>query len=86
MIPLTVNDEIAGVLGGYVDAVEVRDENGRVVGHFLPYLTPETRAVYEHPEKYFNLDEVERIKRQERGRGRPLAEFWESMKAAEKAP
>jgi hypothetical protein len=86
MIPLTVNDDVAAVLGGYVDAVEVRDERGCVLGHFVPYLTPETRDVYEHPEKYFDMDEIDRIEREERGQGRPLAEFWESMRAVEKAP
>jgi hypothetical protein len=86
MIPLTVNEEIAGVLGGYVDAVEVRDEQGRILGHFMPYLTPEARDFYEHPEKYFDMQEIERIEREERGTGRPLAEFWESMRAAGKAP
>jgi len=84
MIPLTVNDEVAGVLGGYVDAVEVRDEQGRVLGHFLPYLTPQARDVYEHPEKYFDLAEVERIEREERGQARPLAELWERLGVVEK--
>jgi hypothetical protein len=52
MILLTVNDEVAGVLGGYVDSVEIRDERGQILGHFIPYLTPHVRDVYEHPEKY----------------------------------
>ena len=83
MIPLTVNKEIAAALGGYVDAVEVRDEEGRVLGHFLPDLTPETRDVYEHPEKYFDLAEIERIEREERGQGRPLAELWKELGVTE---
>jgi hypothetical protein len=60
MIPLTVNDDVAGLLGGYVDAVEVRDEQGRVLGHFLPYLTPEAREFSEHHEAYFDMEELKR--------------------------
>jgi hypothetical protein len=83
MIPLTVNDEFAGVLGGYVDAVEVRDEQGRVLGHFLPYLTPQARDVYEHPDKYFDLAEAKRIAATEKGQGSSLAEVWERIRACE---
>ena len=83
MIPLTVNKDIAAVLGGYVDAVEVRDEEGRVLGHFLPYLTPEARDFYEHPEKYFDMAEVERIEREELGQARPLAELWKELGVTE---
>jgi hypothetical protein len=83
MIPLTVNKEIAAVLGGYVDAVEVRDEKGHLLGHFLPYLTPEARDFYEHPEKYFDLEEAERIMREEGGQGRPLAEIWKELGVTE---
>jgi hypothetical protein len=56
MIPLTVNDEVAATLGGFVDAVEVRDARGRLLGHFLPYLTPEAREFYAHPEAHVDLD------------------------------
>jgi hypothetical protein len=83
MIPVTVNKDIAAVLGGYVDAVEVRDEEGRVLGHFLPYLTPEARDFYEHPEKHFDMAEVERIEREELGQARPLAELWKELGVTE---
>jgi hypothetical protein len=84
MIPLTVNEEVATVLGGYVDAVEVRDEQGRVLGHFVPYVTPQARDVYEHPEKYFNLEETQRRAAAEHGQGRPLAEILHDLKASER--
>jgi hypothetical protein len=60
MIPLTVNDETAAILGGYADAVEIKDERGRLIGHFLPFLDLKTRDFYEHPEKYIDLAESER--------------------------
>jgi hypothetical protein len=84
MIPLTVNDEVAGILGGYVDAVEVRDEQGRVLGHFLPYLTPETRDVYAHPEAYLDLEELRRLAEDNKSEpGRPLAEILRRLESAE---
>jgi hypothetical protein len=83
MIKLTVNQDVAALLGGYVDAVEVRDPKGKVLGHFMPYLTPEARAFYERPGDYFDLEEVERIKAAEHGKGRPLAEFLPEILARE---
>ena len=82
MIPLTVNEEVAALLGGYVDAVEVRDERGQVLGHFIPYLTPEARDFYDHPEKYFDLEECERIAATEHGQGRPLAEILRDLESS----
>jgi hypothetical protein len=83
MIPLTVTDEVAGVLGGYIDAVEVRDSKGRLLGHFLPYLTPAQRDFYAHPEAHFDLKEAERILAEERDKGLPLAEVWKRIRAGE---
>jgi hypothetical protein len=74
MIPLTVNDEVAGVLGGYVDSVEIRDEHGRILGHFIPYLTPHVRDVYEHPEKYFDLEKSRNRPPVDVSKCRPLSE------------
>jgi hypothetical protein len=60
MIPLTVTDDVAGVLGGYIDAVEVRDSQGHLLGHFLPYLTSVAREFYAHPEAFVDLEECKR--------------------------
>jgi hypothetical protein len=82
MIPLTVNEDVAALLGGYVDAVEVRDERGQVLGHFVPYVTPQARDVYDHPEKYFNLEEAERVAAAQHGQGRPLAEILRDLESS----
>jgi hypothetical protein len=81
MIPLTVNDEVAGVLGGYVDAVEVRDEHGRILGHFLPYLMPQERDVYEHPEKYFDLEKLRNLPPVDPSKCRTLSEVIRDLEA-----
>jgi hypothetical protein len=83
MIPLTVTDDVAAVLGGYVDAVEVRDGQGRVLGHFLPYLTPQARDVYARPEAYFDLEEIRRRGDTQLGQGRSLAEILRRLESTE---
>jgi hypothetical protein len=72
MIPLTVNDDVAGLLGGYTDAVEVYDEQGRLLGHFLPYLSPETREVYARAHELIDEEELRRIQATEGAKRRPL--------------
>jgi hypothetical protein len=83
MIPLTVTDDVAAVLGGYVDAIEVRDGKGHLLGHFVPYLAPQVRDVYARPEAYFNLEEIRRRKETEHGEGRPLSEVLERLQSTE---
>jgi hypothetical protein len=81
MIPLTVNDEVAGVLGGYVDGVEIRDEHGRILGHFIPYLTPQMRDFYEHPEKHFDLEKLRNLPPVDPSKCRPLSEVIRELEA-----
>jgi hypothetical protein len=52
-----------------------------VLGHFVPYLTPEARDLYEHPEKYFDFAEAERALA-EKGQGRPLAEILRDLESS----
>lgn len=84
MILLTVNDDVAAHLGGYVDAVEVRDEQGRVLGHFLPYLTPAAREFYAHPEAFFDLEECKRRAAAEHGQGYTTAEILQHLQSLDK--
>jgi hypothetical protein len=81
MIPLTVNNDVAGVLGGYTDTVEVRDEQGRLLGHFLPYLSPEAREVYARAHEWVDGQEIQRIAETEQGKGRPLAEVLQGLRS-----
>jgi hypothetical protein len=84
MIPLTVNEDVAALLGGYVDAVEVRDAQGRVLGHFLPYLTPQAREFYAHPEAYFDREECERRAAAEHGQGYTTEEVLKHLQSLDK--
>ena len=84
MIPITVNHDVAALLGGYVDAVEVRDGQGRVLGHFLPYLTPEAREFYAHPEAFFDLEECKRRAAAEHGQVYTTAEVLQHLQSLDK--
>jgi hypothetical protein len=84
MIPLTVNEDVAALIGGYIDTVEVRDAQGRVLGHFLPYLTPAARDFYDHPEAYFDLEECKRRAEAEHGRGYTIDQVMEHLRSLDK--
>ena len=55
--------------------VEVRDEQGTLVGHFHPAVTPETVDQYECP-----LSEEELRRRAQEGGGRPLADILDDLR------
>ena len=55
--------------------VEVRDEEGNVVGHFSPKIRPEDVDQFESP---FSDEEIER--RSKNAVGRPLAEILSDLR------
>jgi hypothetical protein len=85
MILITVNDEVAAGLGGFVDAVEIRDEQGTILGHFVPYLTPAMREGYARCREQFSMEELKRIEAAGGRGGRTLAEIFERLNAQVKA-
>lgn len=76
MIRVTLDEALRSKLNGLNDQVEVCDEAGRTLGHFLP-------ADLYHEMMYAWLktqtpdEEIERL-RQQTG-GRPLAEIWKTL-------
>ncbi|HJT77069.1 MAG TPA: hypothetical protein VJ739_07675 [Gemmataceae bacterium] len=83
---ITADDELRNRLGGIVEPIEIRDTDGRVLGVYTPVLTPEEQAFYARVHELFDMDEIDRIEREERGQGRPLAELWERLRESEGAP
>jgi hypothetical protein len=83
---ITADDVLRDRLGGIVEPVEIRDTTGRVLGVYSPVLSPEEEAFYARAHELFDPEELDRIEREEKGQGRPLAELWERLRAAEKAP
>ncbi len=71
---ITVDDPLKRQLDGLAEPVEVVDEAGRRLGHFVPALA--TMASDECP---YSTDELERMRREEGGR--PLPQIWKSLDA-----
>jgi hypothetical protein len=71
---ITVDDSLKTQLDGLAEPVEVVDESGRRLGHFVPVLA--TTASDNSP---YSTDELKRMRREEGGR--PLAEIWRSLEA-----
>ena len=76
MSQVTLDNDLRAKLNGLNQHIEVRDEEGNVVGHFLP------RALFRElllawADVHFPIEEMER-RRQDPG-GRSLAEIWKSL-------
>ena len=69
---IIVYEPLKGQLGGAAQPVELVDESGRRLGHFVPTRIAEPAD--ECPYSPEQLDEM----RSERG-GRPLKEIWKSL-------
>ncbi len=71
---VTVEDSLKNQLVGLAAPVEVVDETGRPLGHFVPrtWMTPPDDCPY-------SLDQLDAM-RSETG-GRSLAEIWKSLGA-----
>ena len=85
MVILTADGPLQNLLQGVKEPAEVRDKDGKVLGHYTPVLTPEEAAWYEKTKKLFDLEEAERVLATERDSGRSLKEFWEEIKGQKDA-
>jgi len=71
---ITVNDSLKNQLDGLALPVEVVDETGRPLGHFIPRTAMGTTD-----DCPYSAEELERM-RADQG-GRSLAEIWKSLGA-----
>ena len=65
MVRVTVDAAFCSQLGGLDSPLELCDETGRVVGHFIPQ---QDRSIYEGVESPVSDEELERRFRDESGR------------------
>jgi hypothetical protein len=76
MSKVIVDDVLGSKLGAYATTVELCDQSGRLLGHFVPVSREETIS---QPEDGCPYTEAElRAAIDERG-GRTLAEIWKSL-------
>jgi len=76
---MTADESMAAQLRGTMNPVEIRDENGKVLGQFVPRLTPEQAALFARLKEPFDLDEADRSAA-EPGPGKTTAEVLEYLK------
>jgi hypothetical protein len=81
MVILTADGALQNLLQGVKEPAEVRDRNGKVLGHYTPVLTPEETAWYEKLKKLFDLEEAQRVLDTELHDGRSLQEFWQDLQS-----
>jgi hypothetical protein len=76
MTKVTIDNTLRSKLNGLDEQIELCDESGRTLGHFLPADTY-ARLIYDWVNAQVTDEELEQA-RQEPG-GRPLEEIWKSL-------
>jgi hypothetical protein len=82
---IVADEEMEWRLRGIIEPIEIRDSSGKLLGHYIPFVSLEERARYEKARELFDPVEIERRLREEGGKGIPLSEFSARMHAQEKA-
>jgi hypothetical protein len=70
---ITVDSSMKSRLDGLVTPVEVVDETGRTLGHFVP------SAAIPSDDCPYSIEDLERMRREQGGRS--LSEIWKSLGA-----
>jgi len=81
---LTADECLCDRLFGILEPIEIRDGNGKVLGHYTPVVTAEELAAYKKAQGLFDLAAIKQRKEAERGQGKTTAEVLESLHALEK--
>jgi len=76
MVRVTIDQAFCSQLGNFQSPLELCDETGRIVGHFIPV---QDRSVYEGVDSPASDDELDRRSRDESGRR--LAEILRDLDA-----
>jgi len=78
---IIVDDTMQVHLRGILEPIEIRDRQGRVIGHYTPVVSPEERAMYEKAREMMDPAELNRRLTEEKGTGRPLVEILAASEA-----
>jgi hypothetical protein len=76
MSKVILDDVLRSKLNGFTDELELCDEAGQTVGHFVP-ADMYKEMLYAWLNAQITDEEIEQL-RQQNG-GRPLAEIWKSL-------
>jgi hypothetical protein len=80
---ITADGPLLARLGGLVDPVEIRDEDGKILGVYTPALTPEEAALYARAAELFDWDEAERVAATQR-EGRTFEQVMEHLRSLDR--
>jgi hypothetical protein len=61
MVILTADGPLQNLLQGVKEPAEVRDKNGKVLGHYTPVVASNESALREKAKKLFDLEEAKRV-------------------------
>jgi hypothetical protein len=78
MSEIVVSSAVGQQFAAVTLPVDVRDEQGKLLGHFVPEPDHETLARLQP-----QIDEAEIRRRLAAGGGRPLAEIWKDLGVAQ---
>jgi hypothetical protein len=86
MTKVTLDEALRAKLNGLGDEVEICDADGQPVGYFVPAarytaVMTERKWHYDYVMKKCPIsdEELERRRREEKGKGRTLAEIWKDL-------
>ncbi len=57
---ITADDLLLSRLGGFIEPIEIRSPEGKVMGRYVPVIDAETAALYQQAHTLFDLKECER--------------------------
>jgi hypothetical protein len=80
---LTAEGPTLDWLRGVVEPVEIRDPGGKLLGRYVPVLTPEEKEAYAKVRAMIDPAEVRRRILAEHGKGKPLEEVLEYLQSLE---
>jgi hypothetical protein len=81
---ITADESLELRLRGIAEPVDIRDANGKPLGHYTPYVSPELAASYEQAKQLFDPEELER-RRQSTHPGYTFEQVMEHLRSLEKA-
>jgi hypothetical protein len=81
MVILTADGPLQNLLQGVKEPAEIRDKQGKVLGHYTPVLTPAATESRDKAKDPFDLEEAERVLAAERDLGRPLQGILRDLQA-----
>ena len=77
---IVLDEMLEAKLNGLNKEMEICDQAGRTVGHFLPPdVYKKLLYAWVMSQRPISDEELERRRRESKGKGRPLAEIWKDL-------